>query len=188
MHPVTAAMLVEIGWFPSLDKARKRLRRLVQRNRIRLVGTVCRKTGRPEHVFCRWHPKVDQMLHEIGLTELCFRIHAGTILRGPQVTDREILPDAEVWINGACYYLELDRGTMSYEQIVRTRFRKYEGCPQFLLEVCPSEARMEGLRQRAEKIQHIALFTTRAAFLADPHGEIWRDFKGESASLPREGA
>src|SRR5947208_2090692 len=41
MHPVTAAMLVEIGWFPSKNKALRRLNRLVRRRRIRLVGTVC---------------------------------------------------------------------------------------------------------------------------------------------------
>ena len=32
---------VRIGWFPTKNKALKRLRRLVARKRIRLVGTVC---------------------------------------------------------------------------------------------------------------------------------------------------
>ncbi|MBW3608707.1 MAG: FCD domain-containing protein [Actinobacteria bacterium] len=59
------AMLVGLGWFPSKNKALKRLGRLVKRGRIRLVGTVCRKPGRPEHVYCRWRPKHDQLLHAI---------------------------------------------------------------------------------------------------------------------------
>src|SRR2546430_763697 len=63
-HPVTAAMLVGLYWFPTKSKALKRLRRLVDRKRIRLVGTVCRKLGRPEHVYCRWRPKPDLLLHE----------------------------------------------------------------------------------------------------------------------------
>ena len=51
MHPVTAAMLVRIKWFPSKYKALKRLNRLVERGRIRFVGTVCQKPGRPENVY-----------------------------------------------------------------------------------------------------------------------------------------
>src|SRR5882724_10179453 len=65
MHPVTAAMLVRIGWFPSKNKALKRLNRLVRRRRIKLVGTVCRKAGRPEQIYCRWMPKSDHLLHEV---------------------------------------------------------------------------------------------------------------------------
>jgi hypothetical protein len=186
-HPVTAAMLVQIGWFPSKNKALRRLNRLVKRKRIRLVGTVCQKAGRPENVYCRWTPKVDQLLHEVQLTQLCLRLDAEKILRGPQVSDMDVRPDAEVWINGEAYYLEWDRGTMSYAQIVRHRFRKYKRCRQLALWVCPTEVRREGLRARAESIRSVALFTTAAEALASPHGEIWLDYQGEKAALPREG-
>src|SRR5687768_8550507 len=124
-HPVTASMLVRLGWFPTRHKALKRLRRLVARKRIRLVGTVCRKAGRPEHVYCRYRPKADQLLHEVELTELCLRLDVAKILRGPHIADRDIRPDAEVWINSRVYYLELDRGTMSYARIT-SRFWRYE--------------------------------------------------------------
>ena len=40
-HPVTAAMLVQIGWFRMKSKALRRLQKLVRRRRVRLVGTVC---------------------------------------------------------------------------------------------------------------------------------------------------
>lgn len=186
MHPVTAAMLVHLGWFPNKNKALKRLRRLVERRRVRLVGTVCRKGGRPEHVYCRWRAKPDQLLHEVELTELCFRIHAGKVLRGPHVTDQHVRPDAEVWINGRTCYLELDRGTMGYAQITR-RFRKYEECSHLSLWVCGSEERLEGLRHRAERLRHTALFTTFAEALANPHAAIWRDYQDGRAALPREG-
>lgn len=185
-HPVTAAMLVGIGWFPSKKKALKRLRRLVSRQQIRLVGTVTRKSGRPEHVYCRWRPKPDALLHEIELTELCFRLDVGKILRGPHATDEGLRPDAEIRIRGQLYYLELDRGTMRYAQIVR-RFQKYEGCRQLVLWVCSSEERLEGMRRRAEKLRSVALFTTLAKALASPHAEIWIDFQGKRAALPREG-
>ena len=47
-HPVTAAVLVRLGWFPTKSKALRRLGVLVRRGRIRLAGTVCRKPGRPQ--------------------------------------------------------------------------------------------------------------------------------------------
>jgi hypothetical protein len=185
MHPVTAAMLVSLGWFPSKNKALKRLRRLATRRRIRLVGTVSRKPGRPEYVYCRWRPKADQLLHEVELTELCFKLEAGEILRGPHVVDQKVRPDAEVRINKQLYYLELDRGTMSYGQIAR-RFRLYEACPYLSLWVCSTGQRLEGMRQRAEPIRHTALFATFAEALATPHETIWRDYRGDRGALPRE--
>ena len=186
MHPVTAAMLTRIGWFPKKNKALKRLNRLVQRRRIRFVGTVCEKVGRPENVYCRWTPTIDHLLHEVQLTEMCFRLDAERILRGPHVLDTEVRPDAEVWINGELYYLEWDRGSMSYGQIAAHRFSKYENCRRLTLWVCPTEIRREGLRLCAERIRSIALFATAAEALASPHREIWLDYHGEKAALPRQ--
>lgn len=186
MHPATAAMLVRIGWFPTRAKALRRLRRLAAKGRVHCVGTVCRRPGRPEHVFCRWRPKQDDLLHEIELTDLCLHLDADRILRGTHVTDDRIRPDAEVWINGRLYYLELDRGTTGYAQLER-RFRAYEGCPQFVLWVCPTVERRDGLRRRAEGIRSIALFTTFAEAAASAHDPVWLDFRGERVGLPREG-
>lgn len=186
MHPVTAAMLVDLGLFPNKNKALKRLNRLVRRRRMRLVGTVCQKAGRPENVYGRWTPKVDHLLHEVQLTQMCFRLDAEKILRGPHITDTEVLADAEVWINGEMYYLEWDRGTMSYAQIVQKRFRKYESCRRLALWIAPTEVRREGLRVRAERVRSIALFTTAGEALASPHRDIWLDYDGGRASLPRQ--
>ncbi len=186
LHPMTAEMLVRIGWFPSRAKALKRLRRLAARGRIRFVGTVGRNGGRPEHVFCRWRPKADDLLHEVGLTELCLRLDAASILRGPHATDRTIRPDAEVRINDRLYYLENDTGSIGYAQMVR-RFRLYQDFPHFTLWVCPTPDRRDGLRQRAELIRHCALFATFPEAVADPHRAIWLDFAGNRAALPREG-
>jgi hypothetical protein len=186
LHPVTTSMLVAIGLFPSRARALKRLRRLAAKGRIRFVGTVSRKLGRPEYVFCRWRLKADDLHHEIELTELCFHLDAGRILRGPHITDNSIRPDAEVWINGKLHYLELDRGTMGLSQMER-RFHLYESCPHFVLWVCPTIERRDGLRRRAERLRHIALFTTFAEAIVSPHRDIWMDFRGDLASLPRQG-
>lgn len=184
-HPVTAATLVALGWFPNRNKALRRLRRLVQRKRIRLVGVVCRKAGRPEHVYCRYRSKQDTLTHEVELTELCLRLDAGRIVRDPRAVDRRLRPDAEVWINGDLYHLELDRGTMGLAQIER-RFRQYEGSPHFVLWVCGTAGRRDDFRVRAERIRSIALFTTFAEILASPHGAVWLDHAGGQVSLPRE--
>src|ERR1700724_2956641 len=76
MHPVTAAMLVQLKLFPSQKKALKRLNRLVRRRRIRLLGTVWQHVGRPENVYGRWTPPAGHLLHEIELTRMCFRLDA----------------------------------------------------------------------------------------------------------------
>lgn len=182
-HPVTAAMLVSLGLFSSKRRALRRLNRLVTRGHIRLVGTVPRATGRPEHVYCRWRPKADDLAHEIELTELCLRLDAERIDRGPRATDNAIRPDAEVWINGQVYYLELDRGTMGYAQIER-RFRLYEAFAHFVLWVCPTAERRDGLRTRAEGLRSSALFATFADATATPHRPVWFDVAGTPATLP----
>jgi hypothetical protein len=184
-HPVTAAMLVQLGWFRTRKKASKRLRLLADRKQVRRVGTVWRKPGRPEIVYCRWLPKADHLLHEVELTEVCMKLSARGILRGLSITDNELRPDAEVWINGKVYYLEYDRGTMRVSQIAR-RFAAYRHCPHFSLWVCADAKRADELRLRAEALRSTALFTTRVEALADPHAEIWRDFAGGRAALPRE--
>jgi hypothetical protein len=185
-HPVTAAMLVRVGWFPTPGKASKRLRRLCARKRVRLVGTVSRAPGRPEHVYAAFRPKADALAHEVELTEVCLRLDAGAVRRGADA-DPRLRPDAEVFIRGRRYLLELDRGSMSYGQVAR-RFRVYEGTRDFVLWVCPTPARREGLRARAAGIRGVALFTTRAEVLESPHGPIWRDYAGGTVALPREGA
>ena len=185
MHPATAAMLVSLSLFPTVKKARKRLARLALCRRIRLVGSVCRKSGRPEHVYCTWRPQAQQLLHEVELTQLCLRLDAGNILRGPHVKDDRIRPDAEVWIRGRLYYLELDRGTMSLRQI-DGRFRKYEECRHLVLWVCATAERREALRQRAERLRQSALFASLAEAVASPHWPIWQDYTGQRAALPRE--
>jgi hypothetical protein len=83
------------------------------------------------------------------------------------------------------YFLELDRGTMSYAQLER-RFTKYADHPEFVLWVCSSAERRDGMRRRAEGIRATALFATLADAAADPHAAVWIDFGGNRVALPRE--
>jgi hypothetical protein len=79
----------------------------------------------------------------------------------------------------------MDCGTMSYADIARKRFHKYRSSPHLVLWVCPTAARMEGLRKHAAIIRHVALFTTLDDALANPHASIWIDADGEQGALPR---
>lgn len=184
-HPATARMLVEIGLFSSVARARKRLRRLVAKGKIRLAGTVSLKDGRPEHLYCcgQWL-KVDNLLHEAQLTCVCFKTHADEIRRGPDEVDPFIRPDVEFLIGGQRYFLELDRGTISYPTIIQTHFARYTMCTDTVLWVCPTLSRIEGLRRRARNFQADMLFTTFDLAVRNPHGMIWINAEGKKLALP----
>jgi hypothetical protein len=138
-------------------------------------------------VYGRGRWKTDNLLHEVQLTRLCLKIAADEIRRGAGDVDSDLRPDAEAWIAGQRYLLEMDCGTMSYPEIVRKRFAKYRLCRDFVLWVCPTESRRDGLRRQATLLQGTALFTTLDSALADPHASIWMDVEGETAALPRGG-
>jgi predicted transcriptional regulator len=184
-HPATAGMLAGISLFPTRKKASRRLNRLEERGLVRCLGTVSLKDGRPEHVYARGRWKADNLRHEVQLTRVCLKIHADEVRRGAGEVDRELRPDAELLIAGERYFLELDCGTMSTADIVRTRFAKYQAAEDLVLWVCLSERQMEGRRRHAGAIRDKALFTTLDQALADPHAPIWVDFDGERAALPR---
>jgi hypothetical protein len=186
-HPATADMLVEVGFFTSAARAGKRLRRLVRTRQLRVAGTVALKGGRPAHVYCRYFSavKADNLLHEVQVSRICFKVHADEVRRGPGEVDPDLRPDAEVWISGQRYLLEFDNATTGYDVVVQRRFTKYRSCPYLVLWVCATEPRTEGLRRRAEMIRETALFTTLDRALADPHAAIWTDFDGGRAALPR---
>lgn len=184
-HPTTAAMLVYLRLFPNQKKASGRLHRLVQRRQVQLLGTVAFKGGRPEHVYCRRVVKADNLRHEVQLTWLCLRTFADEVRRGPGDTDPGLLPDAEFWINGQRFYVEMDCGSMHPQDVVRKRFSKYQSVRDLVLWVCPSEARAETLRRLAGSLREVALFTTLDLALRNPHDPIWTDADGGRAALPR---
>jgi hypothetical protein len=184
-HPATAGMLAGIQLFPTAKKATRRLKRLMQKGLVRRLGTVSLGVGRPEHVYARGRWKTDNLLHEVQLSRVCFKIHAEEVRRGTAEVDSYLRPDAELLIAGERYFLEMDCGTMSTPDIVQTRFVKYRNAPEFVLWVCPSVADMEARQRRAEIIRSTALFTTLDLALRDPHAPIWVDFTGDRAALPR---
>jgi hypothetical protein len=184
-HPVTATMLVQIGLFSNRKKASKRLCRLAQRRKLRLLGTVSLKCGRPEYVYGRGHWNTTNLTHEVLLTKVCLKIDAEEMRRGHGEVDATLRPDAQLLIGGRWFCLELDCGTTGYADVVRKRFTKYQACDDLVLWVCPTASRMEGLRRHATIVRGTALFTTLDEALANPHDRIWIDCDGARAALPR---
>jgi hypothetical protein len=184
-HPATAGMLAGIGLFPTQKKARRRLHRLVERKRVRMLGTVSLKCGRPEQVYGRGRWNGTNLLHEVQLTRVLLRIDASDVRRGPGEVDDYLRPDAEVVIGGVRYFLELDCGTMNYADMVRKRFARYRLSDRTVLWVCPTARRRDGLRSHAAGIRDTALFTTLDQALTDPHAAVWMHYDGHAVPLPR---
>jgi hypothetical protein len=178
-------MLVSVGLFPNRRKAGKRLHRLVQQKRLRLLGTVSLKAGRPEQVYGRGRWNTTNLTHEVQLTRVCLRIDADEVRRGPGEVDCDLRPDAELVIGGRRFLMEMDCGTMGYADVIRKRFARYQACQDIVLWVCPTECRMEGLRRHAASVRQIALFTTLDKATTDPHAPVWTDCDGVRAALPR---
>lgn len=184
-HAMTIAQLVEIGLFPSAKVAQRRMRTLVRRKKVKLCGMAqLNDRGRPHYVYARWNPKQDNLRHEVLLTEFLIPFFGAKIVRGYE-TDRTLRPDAEVTINGNKYLIEQDCGTMSYHDILHKRFKKYEGYEGIVLWVTLTDARMDGLRRRAERVKDSALFTTLTASLTEPFGGVWIDYSGQVYSIPQ---
>lgn len=156
---------------------------LRRQRQLRVVGHVVMKaTGRPETVFCNtWKPKADQLRHEVYVTDFLLAYPEADVVRGWRV-DRRIRPDAEMTLRGHKLFVELDTGEQSHRQ-VRERQLAYAGVQGFLLYVTLSERRMDGLIKHAEAVKGIALFTTLAQVLADPHGRIWVDCFGKTLAI-----
>jgi hypothetical protein len=104
------------AWFPSRNKALAGLRRLAQGRQIQLAGTLGRRGGRPEHVYCRWRPRRASFGTRWSRPTLRLRLDAQEVRRGPPSWTCCVLPDAEVLIGGVAFYLEVDRGTMSHRR------------------------------------------------------------------------
>ena len=185
IHPMTADQLVRYGYFPTRKNALRRMLKLVRTKRIRQCPPVLlHKQGRPENVYCRWQPKHDNLRHEVLLTEFLLPFKDAQIVRGYDVR-HDLRPDAVMTLFGQEYLVEMDTGSMSYRDILRKRFSKYEQFGGIVLWVCLTETRKEGLRSRAERVRHNALFTTLFAHLTEPFGGVWIDYDGQIASVEK---
>jgi hypothetical protein len=137
------------------------------------------RVGRTQAVYACRHIPVSLVNHEWRLTQ--FLIEHGLLeaLRGSAV-DQELLPDATV----GSLHLELDTGSMGYEQVVRDRFPKYAGREDLVLWICLRESRLRGLMRRCRLEQ--AMFTV-LGWAHCEHASRKRMAINELISLANEG-
>jgi hypothetical protein len=176
-----------LKFVPNRAAAYRAATRLRKSGGLQVVGYVKGASGRPETVFCNsWRPRSTQLFHELVVTEFLLCYPHFRYVRGYAVNQR-IRPDAEIWINNAHIFIEVDTGQQSYRQI-RQRQRAYFGVQDVLLYVTLSERRLKGLIRESGQVRAIALFTTLDRLLEDPAGEIWEDLSGQRTSIVKGGA
>lgn len=152
----------------------------VRRGKVKLIGYVQNDEGRDVKLFARF--PVNKPQHAYELTKLCLGISAETIRTGTSVDQR--LADAELVINGKLHYLELDRGTMGYAEVIG-RLDKYRDCQDKVLWVMSSELRIKGILERTKNLPATFLFTTYEKARQDFHQAIWTDATGITSCVER---
>lgn len=167
-HPATLEQLVEAGHFASYATAARWVQRAAEREKLKFIGYV-KWGGGQRKVFCGWRPKLNQLLHEVLLTQFLLPFLHLEIRRGKYVKKR-LNPDATI-LGEPVVHVELDRDTEGYRQAKR-RMQVYKNCPDLVVWVAPTMARMEGLRQRAAVIEQTALFTVLGS-------DEWLTYGGE---------
>lgn len=190
--PMTASMLVWLKVFPSLKVARRRLRRLFEQQKIKRGFVQLKETGRPEYLYSTKTIKADWAEHnaELSFFLLPF-IDIVEVLTGGDV-DPELLPDAT--LRGQFHdakgqrertiYVERDRETESYKQVVDRWEKAYVGKDDLVLWVCDSESRKKGLLARAERVANVLLVATYQDATERTWEPVWWTYGGMAKRIP----
>jgi len=158
---------------------------------VRFAGIV-NLTGHEEKLWARWHVPKGKEQHEGELTALCLAAFKAKVLRrGPHVGKYH--PDAELEIpfgDDAAMHLvllERDRSTIGIGEVLRRIMEVYQGCPHDVLWVFDTNTRIETLfavaRQEHFEIPANHWFSIYPNAVANFHGEIWRNAKGDTTHV-----
>lgn len=177
-NPADAQTFAYLGLFPNNEKARTCLRTLYRRKKILFRDHVQMENGQYRLVYAaKQTPNIE---HEYQLTQILIRCDVDEVRRGPDV-GREFLPDAELYVNGSLFLLELDRGSEGLPQVAK-QLARHKSAGLDVLWIFPSEQRMRGAMSLTDS--PTAWFTTYDKALT-PHEEVWVNIHGETAALPR---
>lgn len=186
-HPATAEQVARIyftGGTPKPETARKkanrRLNRLARRRKIRALGLVLLKgTGRPQIVYGGRKIKLGMLEHEVLITELRLFFFPHAFERSVPIG--KTTADALLTKDQTRFWIELDTNRMDARQM-RAKWMRYGACQDFILIVCQSEKRLKRLKESAERVKHIALFTTMNR-LKLGRNEPWEDCEGKTTNV-----
>lgn len=170
-----------LGLAPNERKANKVLRRLKRKRRIKDRGYVT-ANSRLKKLWAGFPVRLRAQQHEWEISVVVLRMRLDECYRGSQVRECYEL-DAELLVDGKEYGLELDRHTEGYAQVAR-RMAKLAPYPNDVLWLVKTPARRERFLELANG-RETFWCGLWSEVLADPHGEVWVNAAGETASLPR---
>lgn len=187
-HPATAEQVARLYFSSgtpgkpetSRKKANRRLNRLARRRKIRAIGLVLLKgTGRPQIVYGGRKIKLGMLEHEVLITEL--RLHFFPHPFERSVPIGKTTADALLFKDQTKFWIELDTNRMDQRQM-RAKWLRYGNCQDFILIVCQSEKRLKRLKESAQQVKHIALFTTMNR-LKLGRDKPWEDCEGKATNV-----
>lgn len=142
---------------------------------------IVRVDGKTEKQWARWNVPVHKAQHESDVMEILLRIRAQNVVRGWEVDEYE--SDAILTINGDRYYLEVDRGTIGYRELI-SRMHRYATCPADVLWVFSTATRRDAAMRRTKGIPCEFWFSTFDQVVFNPHAEgIWLSRDGHTSTL-----
>lgn len=136
-------------------------------------------TGRPQIVYGGSTVKSGMLEHEVLITELHLHFRKHSFERRFSVANTTA--DARLIKDQTTFYIEVDTGRMDQRQM-RAKWLRYGDCRDYILIVCQREKRLERLKQSAERVKHIALFTTFDR-LKSGRPEPWEDRDGQTTNV-----
>lgn len=154
--------------------------KLERKKKLHFVGRY-RKKGRPLNLYATWKCPVPE--HDFELSQILEAMAWPTALRGPKV-DKELLPDAELFIGNNRYLMEMDTGTMTQKK-VRARWKKLARSTDVVLVITSSQRRRKSLQSWSTLLRDRILIAVHEELKSTPWGPVWLDIEGGQHAIKR---
>ena len=190
-HPCTISHVEDLmiaGEGPETEKrAKSRYKRtqramnkLVKRGLIHRIGVV-ETGGRPAYVYCRRRIKLDNLEHEVKVTE--FLLNFDMPIDRLNDVDPTLRPDATMHAKGGDYHVELDEGTHSAFNAAK-RLEVYQKVNATVLFITTTTARAKNILKRCEFLGDKLWVGLYEKVVADPTGKVWLTPTNKVMALP----
>lgn len=161
--------------------------KLARKRQVRDIGRLHLTAlyDNPRVYWTRRPVKFDNREHEAYVMEVVLAYWPHPAVTGYDV-DPNLRPDATLAIGGETFHVELDAETMARKKVV-ARLGVYKDCPDNLLIVTLSEARMRRLMGWCKGLD-AAFFSTIQQVIQNPFGSIWLDAGGQKFAINKPAA
>jgi hypothetical protein len=177
-----AALLVQIGLFPSRAMAVRCLRRLREKKRVFLRDWIQIGDGHATPLYSAYEPG-NHLEHDVLLSQVVFAFHPHMEILEP--SDRN--EDKRIRVGQTILCLEIDNGTEA-EKILRKRLESWRDTTETCIWFAERPERLKKIMALA---RDMGLSNTRLLFvpidehLADPFGHHLSNFDGKAARISK---